>query len=70
MSTNDQFVMNHVPLEEWSVLERAGCHIHVRNHENSKAAFEYFRFVGMSNFSFFEMDFVNGRPTEEAAVHE
>ena len=70
MSTNDQFVMNHVPLEEWSVLERDGCHIRVRNHENSKAAFEYFRFVGMSNFSFFEMDFVNGKPAAEAAVHE
>jgi hypothetical protein len=59
MSTNDQFVMNHVPLEEWSVLQREGSHIRVRNHENSKEAFEYFRFVGMSNFSFFEMDFVN-----------
>ena len=75
MSTNDQFVMNHVPLEEWSVLERTGCHIHVRNHENSKAAFDYFRMVGMSNFSFFEMDFVNGTPVAdspaaEAAAHE
>jgi hypothetical protein len=70
MSTNDQFVMNHVPLEEWSILERVGCHIRVRNHENSKEAFEYFRMVGMSNFSFFEMDFVNGKPMEEAAAHE
>src|SRR5207244_1908095 len=24
MSTNDRFVMNHVPLEEWSVLDRRG----------------------------------------------
>src|SRR4029077_12396564 len=59
MSTNDQFVMNHVPLEEWSVLQREGSHIRVRNHENSKEAFKHFRFVGLSNFSFFEMDFVN-----------
>jgi hypothetical protein len=70
MSTNDQFVMNHVPLEEWSVLERSGCHIRVRNHENSKAAFDYFRLVGMSNFSFFEMDFVNGTPVGEASAAE
>jgi hypothetical protein len=63
MSTNDQFVMNHVPLEEWSVLQREGSHIRVRNHENSKKAFEYFRFVGLSNFSFFEMDFVNSKET-------
>jgi predicted ATPase len=67
MSTNDQFVMNHVPLEEWSVLQREGSHIRVRNHENSKKAFEYFRFVGLSNFSFFEMDFVNSK---ETAAHE
>ena len=67
MSTNDQFVMNNVPLEEWSMLQRVGSHIHVRNHENAKEAFEYFRFVGMSNFSFFEMDFVNGK---ETAAHE
>jgi hypothetical protein len=70
MSTNDQFVMNHVPLEEWSVLERKGSHLRVRNHENAKEAFEYFRFVGMSNFSFFEMDFASGKPAEEAALHE
>jgi hypothetical protein len=71
MSTNDQFVMNHVPLDEWSVLQREGSHIRVRNHENSKEAFEHFRFVGLSNFSFFEMDFVSGKPAEEeAAAHE
>ena len=78
MSTNDQFVMNHVPLEEWSILQREGSHIHVRNHDNSKEAFKHFRFVGLSNFSFFEMDFVN-HPADvaplagaagEAPVHE
>lgn len=71
MTTNDQFVMNHVPLTEWSVLQREGCAVRVRNHENSKRVFEDFRFVGMSNFAFFEMDFVNGPPIEEAATaHE
>src|SRR5205823_8580893 len=49
MSTNDKFVMNHVPLDEWSVLQRAGGRVSVRNIHNSKAAFEDFKFVGMSN---------------------
>ncbi len=66
MSTNDQFVMNQVPLEEWSVLQRHGSRVTVKNYENSKEAFEYFKFVGLSNFAFFEMDFVNGAPKEEA----
>lgn len=64
MTTNDRFVMNRVPLEEWSVLQRSGCHVIVKNSENSKEQFEEFKFVGLSNFSFFEMDFVNGEPEE------
>jgi energy-coupling factor transporter ATP-binding protein EcfA2 len=71
VSTNDKFVMNEVPLDEWSVLRRQGNHVTVRNHENSKKEFEYFRFVGMSNFTFFEMDFANGIPKMETALaHE
>ena len=71
VSTNDKFVMNEVPLEEWSVLRRQGNHVTVRNHDNSKEEFEYFRFVGMSDFTFFEMDFANGVPKmETAATHE
>jgi hypothetical protein len=59
MATNDQFVMNHVPLEEWSVLQRTGGRVSVKNIHNSKKVFEDFRFVGLSNFAFFEMDFAN-----------
>ncbi|HEF4837290.1 AAA family ATPase [Burkholderia vietnamiensis] len=58
MSTNDKFVMNHVPLDEWTVLHREGSTVHVRNNENSKAAFDEFKFTGLSNFSFFEMNAV------------
>ncbi|KVF71008.1 hypothetical protein WS75_22795 [Burkholderia sp. FL-7-2-10-S1-D7] len=58
MSTNDKFVMNHVPLDEWTVLHREGSTVHVRNKENSKAAFDEFKFTGLSNFSFFEMNAV------------
>jgi hypothetical protein len=71
LSTNDKFVMNEVPLQEWSLLQRKGSEVRVRNYENSKKEFDYFRYVGMSNFTFFEMDFINGRPeVEEAVAHE
>lgn len=59
MSTNDKFVMNEVPLDEWSVLQRINNHVKVRNYKNSREVFESFRFTGLSNFSFMEMDFIN-----------
>jgi predicted ATPase len=62
MTTNDRFVMDHVPLEEWSVLQRQGAHVHVRTYQNSKDIFEEFKFTGLSNFSFLEMDFISGVP--------
>ena len=34
------------------------------------AFLQEFRFTGLSNFSFFEMDFANRAPTEEASAHE
>ncbi|HWY88665.1 MAG TPA: hypothetical protein VNX28_18270 [Gemmataceae bacterium] len=70
MSTNDRFVMNNIPLEEWSVLVREGNKVHVRNYLNSKELFDEFKSTGLSNFSFLEMDFVNGPPKEELAAHE
>jgi energy-coupling factor transporter ATP-binding protein EcfA2 len=69
ISTNDKFVMNEVPLNEWSVLRRQGNHVTVLNHHNSKTTFEEFKFTGLSNFSFFEMDFANS-PPEEVFAHE
>lgn len=65
LSTNDRFVMNRVPLEEWSVLVRERNHVRVLNHGNSKELFEEFKFTGLSNFSFLEMDFASGPPAEE-----
>ncbi len=59
MSTNDRFVMNNVPLEEWSVLSREGGNITVHNYKNSKAAFDNFKFTGLNNFDFLAMDFIN-----------
>jgi hypothetical protein len=66
LSTNDRFVMNRVPLEEWSVLQRQGNHVRVLNYSNSKDLFEEFKFTGLSNFSFLEMDFASGPLAEES----
>lgn len=65
LTTNDRFVMNRVPLEEWSVLQRNGNQVRVLNEDNSKKLFEDFKFTGLSNFSFLEMDFPSGPKIEE-----
>lgn len=65
MSTNDRFVMNEVPLSEWTVLHREGSVVSVSNYLNSKEKFDEFRFTGLSNFSFFEMDFLENNQSEE-----
>ncbi|MCI0683742.1 MAG: ATP-binding protein [Gemmataceae bacterium] len=70
LSTNDRFVMNEVPLAEWSILRRKAGHVRVLNQENSGAMFEEFRFTGLSNFSLFEMDFAGDPAVEEAVAHE
>ena len=70
MSTNDRFVMNHVPLDEWSVLERDGGRVRALNSRNSNELFEDFRFTGLNNFSFLEMDFMSQRPVKEVALRE
>ncbi len=64
MSSNDRFVMNEVPLEEWTVLQRTGSRVRARNYGNSAEQFDEFRFTGLSNFSFFEMDYLNESRTE------
>jgi hypothetical protein len=70
LSTNDRFVMNNVPLEEWSVLQRRGSHVCALNAENSRALFEDFKFTGLSNFSFLEMDFAAEPSKEEASCRD
>ena len=59
MATNDRFVMNKVPLEAWSVLQRDGGKCRVRNYENSKPVFDEFKFTGMCNFDFFAVDYLS-----------
>jgi energy-coupling factor transporter ATP-binding protein EcfA2 len=60
LATNDRFIMNRVPLEEWSVLQRKGSDVTVRNNQNSHEIFEEFKFTGLSNFSFLETDMLAG----------
>lgn len=69
-STNDRFVMNKVPLEEWCVLQREGSHVRVLNAANSKEKFDDFRFTGLSNFSFLEYGFANSPTGEGTAPHD
>lgn len=66
ISTNDRFVMNEVPLDEWSIIQRKGSHVKFRNIKNSKEIFENFKFTGLSNFSFLELDVLNA-PLDEGA---
>lgn len=70
LSTNDRFVMNNVPLEEWSVIQRQGGHVQVRNYKNSRDVFDEFKYTGLSNFSFLELDFMNETRVEEKTAHE
>lgn len=70
MTTNDKFVMNEVPLDEWTVLHRSGGAVHTRNQENSRDAFEEFRFTGLSNFSFFEMNAVEMTTGSVSGEHD
>lgn len=58
MTTNDRFVMNKVPLNTWTVLQRNGSQVRVYNYKNSKALFDQFEITGLNNFDFFSMNFV------------
>jgi len=61
MTTNDRFVMNNVPLEYWSVLERDGGRCSVLNYRNSKTIFDEFEMTGLSNFDFFSSQYYAGK---------
>jgi len=58
MTTNDRFVMNRVPLELWTVLNRTGSSVKAYNIHNSAKLFEKFRFTGLSNFDFLATDYL------------
>jgi predicted ATPase len=57
MSTNDRFVMNKVPLEYWSVIQRISKKSLFYNYRNSKEIFDEFKYTGLNNFDFLATDF-------------
>lgn len=57
MTTNDRFVMNKVPLEYWSVIQRVPKKALFYNYQNSKETFDEFEYTGLSNFDFLSSEF-------------
>ncbi|TVS17496.1 MAG: ATP-binding protein [Planctomycetaceae bacterium] len=65
MATNDRFVMNRVPLEAWSVVDRQGSRVKIRNYANSKEIFDDFKFTGLNNFDFLAFDYLHAGSANE-----
>jgi hypothetical protein len=65
MSTNDRFVMNNVPLEYWSIMQRYPNESKIYNYRNSRKQFEDFELTGLSNF-----DFLTSGPFKENRSNE
>ncbi|MBS9385139.1 MAG: ATP-binding protein [Dolichospermum sp. BR01] len=66
MTTNDRFIMNGVPLDYWSVIERQPGLAKLHNIHNSKEIFDDFKFTGLNNFDFFATQFyIEGFGNEE-----
>ncbi|HID98993.1 MAG TPA: ATP-binding protein [Thiotrichaceae bacterium] len=57
MTTNDQFVMDKVPLEYWSVIRRLENKSIFYNYINAKQTFDDFVFTGLNNFDFYASEF-------------
>lgn len=57
MTTNDRFVMNAVPLENWLVLVREGARCRILNERSHPEAFSDFKFTGLNNFDFLSTRF-------------
>jgi hypothetical protein len=62
MSTNDRFIMNNVPLEYWSVVQRIGNTSRIFNQRNSMRLFDDFKYTGLSNFDFFSSGYYLRKP--------
>lgn len=68
MTTNDRFVMNNVPLEYWSVIQRTPNKSLFYNYQNSRETFDEYRYSGMSNFDFLATGFYMTGFADENAV--
>lgn len=57
MTTNDRFIMNKIPLEYWSVIQRISNKSLFYNYRNGKEIFDEFENIGLSNFDFLASEF-------------
>lgn len=57
MTSNDRFIMNKVPLDYWSVIDRKGSIVNLINKHNSPKVFDEFEYIGLNNFDFFASEY-------------
>jgi energy-coupling factor transporter ATP-binding protein EcfA2 len=57
LSTNDQFVMDAMPLKYWSIIKRSPGFAKMYNYLNCKKLFDRFQFTGLGNFDFFSSNY-------------
>lgn len=58
-TSNDGFLMDAIPIENWNVLRRNGTEITALNEKNHPELFDNFAFTGLSNFDFFSSDYID-----------
>jgi AAA15 family ATPase/GTPase len=68
MTTNDENIMNGVPLEYWSVIERQPGVAKLHNYANSPEQFEQFKHIGLNNFDFFASEYYLQEPNSEEVI--
>lgn len=68
MTTNDEFIMNGVPIEYWSVIERTPGIAKLHNISNSRDKIEEFKFIGLNNFDLFTSEFLLHKEGDEEAA--
>lgn len=59
IASNDSFVLNHVDLYYWKILQRKGGIVDIIDYDNSSKLFEEFKQIGLNNFDFLTIDFPN-----------
>ena len=57
MTTNDQFIMNGIPIDYWAISIRKGDKVSFVTHKTNPEEFERFKFIGLNNFEFFASEF-------------
>ncbi|MEG4419178.1 AAA family ATPase [Microcoleus sp. LAD1_D5] len=67
MTTNDEFIMNGVPLKYWSLIERTPGSAKLHNIYNSREKIEEFKFIGLNNFDLFTSEFLLQKEGDEEA---